>query len=167
VFYYDYRNKQVRGKFDDPLFGALDELVNLPKSRIFGAEADITIRPVTGLTINGAVTYLDSAIQVGPAAPRNYNVLGQATNFSVIPCPSPRNGRATSTSSTEPGWRMAVRPSSASASTLAPKLTRCRGRAKSHMSPIPPPGQHCTLGSGRHQSLRHRRLCHSRWAHRI
>jgi hypothetical protein len=34
VFYYDYRNKQVRGKFDDPLFGALDELVNLPKSRI-------------------------------------------------------------------------------------------------------------------------------------
>jgi outer membrane receptor protein involved in Fe transport len=77
----------VRGKFNDPLFGALDELVNLPKSRIFGAEADITIRPVDGLTINGAVTYLDSAIQVGPSAPRNYNVLGQATNFSGDPLP--------------------------------------------------------------------------------
>ena len=87
VFYYDYRNKQIRGKFNDPLFGALDELVNLPKSRILGAEADITVRPVAGLTINGAVTYLDSEIQIGPAAPRNYNVLAQVTNFSGDPLP--------------------------------------------------------------------------------
>lgn len=71
-FYYDYRDKQVRGKYLDPVFGLLDLLVNVPKSRIYGAEAEVTVRPVRGLTINGSATYLDAKIKnyVG------YNIFG-------------------------------------------------------------------------------------------
>src|SRR3546814_10374147 len=38
VFYYDYKNKQLRAKIVDPFFNALDGLVNVPKSRVKGAE---------------------------------------------------------------------------------------------------------------------------------
>ncbi|WP_324739876.1 TonB-dependent receptor [Tsuneonella sp. CC-YZS046] len=62
-FYMDYRDKQVKGKLFDFVFGTLDTLVNVPKSRIWGAEADITVRPTRGLTISGAVTYLNSKVQ--------------------------------------------------------------------------------------------------------
>lgn len=62
-FYMDYRNKQVKGKLFDLIFGTLDTLVNVPKSRIYGFEADVTARPTDGLTISAAVTYLDSKIQ--------------------------------------------------------------------------------------------------------
>ncbi len=62
-FYYDYRNKQVRGKLFDVIFGTIDLLVNVPKSRIWGAEAELTIRPVDGLTLTGAVTHLNSKVQ--------------------------------------------------------------------------------------------------------
>lgn len=62
AFYYDYKNKQVRGKLADPIFGALDALINVPKSRIYGVEADATLRIIPGLTINGAVTYLNSKV---------------------------------------------------------------------------------------------------------
>tara|TARA_R110002124_G_scaffold101639_1_gene249266 strand:+ start:7165 stop:9633 length:2469 start_codon:yes stop_codon:yes gene_type:complete len=62
AFYYDYRNKQVRGKLDDLVFNQLDALINVPKSRVLGAEIDLTLRPVDGLTISGSATYLDSKI---------------------------------------------------------------------------------------------------------
>jgi iron complex outermembrane recepter protein len=62
-FYYDYRDKQVRGKIFDPIFGALDTLVNVPKSRIVGFETDVTLRPLRGLNINLAGTYLESKIE--------------------------------------------------------------------------------------------------------
>jgi iron complex outermembrane recepter protein len=87
AFYYDYKDKQIRGKLIDNTFGALDALINVPKSRIFGAEADITIRPVSGLTINGAVTYLDSKITGGPLAPKNNNIYGQVDNPVGDPLP--------------------------------------------------------------------------------
>jgi len=61
-FYMDYRNKQVRGKIYDLVFGTLDTLANVPRSRIWGVEGDVTVRPVDGLTINGAVTYLNSKV---------------------------------------------------------------------------------------------------------
>lgn len=64
VFYYDYRNKQFLGRIPDPLgiFGALQALVNIPKSHEIGAEAAVTVRPVSGLTLEGAATYLFSKI---------------------------------------------------------------------------------------------------------
>ncbi len=87
AFYYDYKDKQIRGKLRDNTFGALDALINVPKSRIFGAEADITIKPVSGLTINGAITFLDSKITAGPPAPRNFNIYGFIDKFQGDPLP--------------------------------------------------------------------------------
>jgi iron complex outermembrane receptor protein len=62
AFYYDYKNKQLRAKFVDPIFGALDKLVNVPKSKIKGAEIEITARPTRGLSIIAAATYLDAKV---------------------------------------------------------------------------------------------------------
>ncbi|OAO00798.1 hypothetical protein A8B75_18030 [Sphingomonadales bacterium EhC05] len=78
AFYYDYKDKQVRGKILDPIFGILDALQNVPKSKIFGLETDLTIRPVDGLTISGSVTFLDSEIQNFSGV----NVRGVVNNFS-------------------------------------------------------------------------------------
>lgn len=62
-FYYDYRNKQLRAKFVDPLFGALDLLVNVPKSRIYGAEASVDARPIHGLDLSASATYLNATVR--------------------------------------------------------------------------------------------------------
>jgi len=62
VFYYDYRNKQTQGSLIVPPFGNLPYLVNVPKSRLAGAEFDLAFIPVTGLRITAGGTYIDSKI---------------------------------------------------------------------------------------------------------
>lgn len=62
AFHYIYRDKQIRGLIVDPVFNQLEQLVNVPKSRINGAEVELTARPSDGLTLRGAVTYVDSKI---------------------------------------------------------------------------------------------------------
>lgn len=62
AFYYDYKNKQTRAKFVDPIFGALDKLLNVPKSTIKGAEIGVTARPASGLSLNASATYLDAKV---------------------------------------------------------------------------------------------------------
>ncbi|GHH23997.1 TonB-dependent receptor [Sphingomonas glacialis] len=69
VFYYDYKDKQVRGKIVDPVFDVLDTLLNVPKSRIYGAEADLTLRPVRELTVQGNLTYLNSKVLTNSGTP--------------------------------------------------------------------------------------------------
>lgn len=51
VFYYDYLDYQA--------FSAANQTVNLD-AKIVGAEMFVTLRPVHGLTLTGAVTYLDA-----------------------------------------------------------------------------------------------------------
>ncbi len=63
AFYYEYKDKQVLTKVADPIFGILDQLRNIPKSRVLGVEAELTLKPVDGLTLGVAVTYLDTKIQ--------------------------------------------------------------------------------------------------------
>ncbi len=46
----------------DPIFNQLEKLVNVPKSRINGAEIDITARPLSGLTLRAAGTWIDSKV---------------------------------------------------------------------------------------------------------
>ncbi len=62
VFYYDYRDKQVLGIEKDPVFGPQLALVNVPKSRVYGFDGDVSVEPVRGLVITGALTYLNSRI---------------------------------------------------------------------------------------------------------
>jgi len=62
AFYYDYKDKQLKSKAVDPVFGPIDALVNIPKSSIKGAEIELQARPFDGMAIGGAVTYLDATI---------------------------------------------------------------------------------------------------------
>lgn len=78
AFYYDYLNKQVEGKENDPIFGPLNILVNVPKSRVYGMESDLTVQPFQGLTLNASVTYLQSKVQ----SYTGIDVLGNTENFA-------------------------------------------------------------------------------------
>jgi outer membrane receptor protein involved in Fe transport len=62
VFYSDYRDKQVKSKLNDPVFGQLDALVNIPKSTIKGVELQTTTRVTSGLTLGANATYLDATL---------------------------------------------------------------------------------------------------------
>src|SRR5882672_2530649 len=62
VFYYDYKNQQFIDV--DPLTGA-QPLVNLPLSRIFGAELEIAARPIPALRITGGIGLLDTKVKQG------------------------------------------------------------------------------------------------------
>lgn len=88
AFYYDYTDKQIRGKVVDPIFDVLDTLLNVPKSEVMGAEAELTVRPADGLSLVGSVTYLDSKVKtdggvrfVGPTA------YGNSCGTTAVPGP--------------------------------------------------------------------------------
>jgi outer membrane receptor protein involved in Fe transport len=63
AFYYDYKNKQLRGRKPDVVFGTLDGLVQIPKSRVQGIEVSLLARPVEGLRISGGATYISTRIK--------------------------------------------------------------------------------------------------------
>jgi outer membrane receptor protein involved in Fe transport len=84
LFDYEYKDKQVRGKLADPIFGALEALINVPKSRIYGAEADLTVQPIHALVLSADVTYLKSKI----VQYTGVNFLGQP-NFNSAGDPLP------------------------------------------------------------------------------
>lgn len=79
VFHYDYTNKQVLGSvvLTPNIFGPLNRLVNIPKSKVSGAELQLILRPAKGLTINVGGTYVDS--KIGDFT--NYDPFGQLANF--------------------------------------------------------------------------------------
>lgn len=82
-FYYDYRNKQLKSKYTDPIFGTLDLLQNVPKSRIYGAELELNARPIQGLSIAGSFAYTNSKV----LRYTGENFLGSAQDFSGTPLP--------------------------------------------------------------------------------
>ena len=62
VFYNDYRNKQIAGYVLVPPFGNLVSLVNIPKSRLYGAELSLLFHPVNGLSVSAGGTYINSKV---------------------------------------------------------------------------------------------------------
>ena len=62
AFYYDYKDKQLKGRLEDHTFGTLNALVNIPKSTVDGAELDIHARPMAGLDLGAQATYLQAQI---------------------------------------------------------------------------------------------------------
>ena len=83
TFLYKYDNKQLRAKVPDPIFGLLDALVNVPKSDLKGVELEVQYRPVRGLNLSVAGSYIDSKIK----AFTNYSASNTLTNFSGSPIP--------------------------------------------------------------------------------
>jgi iron complex outermembrane recepter protein len=86
VFYYDYRNKQLKGRVvaTPNVFGPLEALINVPKSSIKGAEIQILLAPARGVRINLGGTYIDSKIK-GDFL--NITSYGDAGNFGGEPFP--------------------------------------------------------------------------------
>ncbi|HWY24738.1 MAG TPA: TonB-dependent receptor, partial [Nevskia sp.] len=62
AFYYDYTNKQLYGVIHDQIFGPLPVLVNAPKSKVEGAEAELQASPLDGLYLALSGTYLRTVI---------------------------------------------------------------------------------------------------------
>ena len=91
AFYYDYSDKQVRGRINDVVFGLLEKLLNVPKSRIVGLEGEIVARPKRGLTLSASASYLKSKVTSDFAATPDglhvYNASGYTGNFkgSALP----------------------------------------------------------------------------------
>jgi iron complex outermembrane receptor protein len=62
AFYYDDKDKQLRGALLDPIFGALEALVSIPQSHVEGVEAQLVARPIEGLTIDTSATYVETEV---------------------------------------------------------------------------------------------------------
>lgn len=61
LFHYDYRDKQVYDAVDT-FFGPLANLTNIPRSTIQGGELEMQWRPLQGLDVKLAASYLDSRV---------------------------------------------------------------------------------------------------------
>jgi outer membrane receptor protein involved in Fe transport len=62
AFYYNYTDKQLRSKLIDPIFGLLDDLVNIPKSDVKGFEFELNGHASASLSAYVNFTYLDAKI---------------------------------------------------------------------------------------------------------
>ena len=85
AFYYDYSDKQVRGRIQDTVFGLLEKLLNVPKSYIYGVEGELVVRPMEGLNVSASATYIKSKVSGDysetPDGSAVYNAAGYTGNF--------------------------------------------------------------------------------------
>ena len=85
AFYYDYSNKQVRGRIFDTIFGLLEKLLNVPKSQVYGVEGELVVRPVEGLHLSASATYLSTKVTSNytrtPDGLNVYNAAGYTGDF--------------------------------------------------------------------------------------
>ena len=86
AYYYDYKDKQLLGVANYPVFQNLPKLVNIPKSRVWGGEVEMTARPVDGLRIQAGVSYVNSRVQKDPAIP--LDPYGNPVTFVGEPFPN-------------------------------------------------------------------------------
>ena len=77
AFYYDYKDKQISTYFADPIYTALSRLDNVPKSKAYGLEGELTLRPAEGVTIAANGLWLKTKVidYLGT------NAAGQPENF--------------------------------------------------------------------------------------
>ncbi|HEY5757582.1 MAG TPA: TonB-dependent receptor [Steroidobacter sp.] len=62
AFYYDYRDKQLRGTLLDSTFGQAEALVSIPRSHVVGAELQLIAHLIDGLTLDVSATHVDAKI---------------------------------------------------------------------------------------------------------
>jgi outer membrane receptor protein involved in Fe transport len=86
LFYYDYKNKQVRGSRNTGFpFGVLPALVNVPKSHEYGAELQADWRPAPGWTVGLNATFTKSKIVDFPAGYDNFSLVTHDFGGESIP----------------------------------------------------------------------------------
>ncbi len=62
-FYYDYRDKQLAVYFADPIYTTLLRLDNVPKSRAYGLDGDISLNVINHFSLTLAGTWLHTEIK--------------------------------------------------------------------------------------------------------
>ncbi|MBZ6377868.1 hypothetical protein B5C34_02705 [Pacificimonas flava] len=62
LFYYDYKDKQILGSLNDPVFGALPALVNVPESEVKGFELSMVAAPTSNINLSAGVSYAHSRV---------------------------------------------------------------------------------------------------------
>jgi iron complex outermembrane receptor protein len=82
LFRYEYTDKQQRGRLNTGFpFGLVATQVNIPKSRIDGAEFSAVLRPASGVSLSGSVVYLETKIQDYTG----YSIDGPLVNMKGLP----------------------------------------------------------------------------------
>lgn len=104
VFYYDYSDKQVSGRTPVPLIGNVENLVNIPKSRVLGAELQVNWAPIEGLRLNGGLSYAASRIARGTTG---FDPYGAVVDLSGEPFP--RAPKWQGSADGEYDWRVSER----------------------------------------------------------
>jgi outer membrane receptor protein involved in Fe transport len=86
VFYYDYSNKQLKGRVvaNPNIFGPLEALVNVPKSHVMGGEVQLDLAPTPGLRVSIGATYLKTKIE---GSFINFDSYGNQRDFGGSPFP--------------------------------------------------------------------------------
>lgn len=85
AFYYDYSDKQILGKQNDPSVGTLSTLINIPKSRILGSELEVSWNPDRDFHLSLAGSYLDGKIEGNFT---NYTFSGALANMGGTKLPA-------------------------------------------------------------------------------
>jgi outer membrane receptor protein involved in Fe transport len=83
VFYYDYTNRQVYGQIPDVVFGTLPAIVNVPKSKIYGVDGDVTFAITSSLKATVAGSELRSEIDQYTG----FDPFGKSHDYSGAPLP--------------------------------------------------------------------------------
>lgn len=86
-FYYDYSDKQLKGRQLDKLgiFGVLDYLLNVPKARAYGAEIQIQAAPIHGLSLTASADYVKTEVRSNFVA---VDPVGSSLNYKGLPFPN-------------------------------------------------------------------------------
>ena len=89
AFYSDYKNKQIKSKLLDPVFGYLLALVNVPKSEIAGGEFEVAAHPFRGLTVGLSGVLLETKLlnTLGPDGNYLISNANNQANFAGNPIP--------------------------------------------------------------------------------
>lgn len=84
AFYYKYKNKQIYGDVRDVVFTTLPRIVNVPESRVVGAEAEFIIRATDSLRLQGGASYVNTKVTefIG------INRLGREADFAGLEFPN-------------------------------------------------------------------------------
>lgn len=85
AFYYDYKDKQLLTYFNDPIFGALQYLQNVPKSRVHGVELTATWLPIRNLNLTALGSYVRTKViefEGQTATGADYDFAGRPFNYA-------------------------------------------------------------------------------------
>nr|WP_136251272.1 TonB-dependent receptor [Ningiella ruwaisensis] len=78
VFYYDYEDKQLLSEVEDLVFQTLPRLVNIPKSKVYGAELDFAIQLTDNFLTRLGASYTKTEVDEYTG----FNRRGEPTDFA-------------------------------------------------------------------------------------